>query len=77
MRDGYHIGTYRGQFCAKLYVDGQRQSRFTLATDNQAAAERQIRELNAQRERDQLPANLTVDGVMELYRPRRKLRYIA
>ena len=67
MRDGYHIGTYRGQFCAKLYVDGQRQSRFTLATDNQAAAERQIRELNAQRERDQLPANLTVDGVMELY----------
>ena len=66
MRDGYHIGRYRGGFCAKLYIGGQREGRFTLGTDK-GEAERQIRELNAERERDQISSTLTTDAIMGLY----------
>ncbi|HEY5827216.1 MAG TPA: site-specific integrase [Hyphomicrobiaceae bacterium] len=67
MRDGYFIGRHRGLYCASLYVNGKREGRFTLGTDNKESAERQVRELNAKRERDRLPSELTVDAIFDLY----------
>jgi integrase len=67
MQDGYQLRRYRGCYAASLYVGGERKGRFTLGTDCKEDAERQVRDLNAQRERDQLPAALTVDAVFGLY----------
>jgi hypothetical protein len=43
--DGYFIGKYRGQFCAKLWLGGQRVSRIAIGTDQQAEAERHVKAL--------------------------------
>jgi integrase len=67
MRDGYIIGRYRGEFCAKLFVNGKRVSRVTLGTDNAEEAQRQIRDLNAELIRDALPEVITVDALMDKY----------
>lgn len=72
MREGYHIGRYRGCYCANLYAGGKRQGRFTLGTNCKEDAERQVRGLNAGLARDRLPATMTVDDVFGLYIADRK-----
>jgi integrase len=67
MREGYTLGRHRGGYCASLYVGGKRPGRYALGTNNKEDAERQLRELNARRDRDQLPRELTVDDIFSRY----------
>lgn len=72
MQDGYVRGRHRKSFCAVLYIGGERKERLTLGTQCEEEADRQIRALNANRERAALPKQLTVDGIFDLYIKDRK-----
>jgi hypothetical protein len=68
MHNGYHIGEYRGEFCAKLWKDGRRVGRFTLGTHNREEAERQIKLLNAKLEQEAAATiMMTIDYLMGWY----------
>ena len=66
MRDGYHIGQYRAGSAPSSTSAGSGRAALRLAR-MKGEAERQIRELNAKRERAAIVPSLTVDAMMHLY----------
>lgn len=72
MQDGYYLREHRGQPCAALYVGGKRESRIALGKVDRETAERLVRQQNAEWLRKQLPADLTVANIFELYIADRK-----
>ena len=67
MREGYTLGRHRGKVIAVLYEGGERKGRYPIRAADADDAQRQIRQLNAERDRKQLPGELTVDAIFDLY----------